>query len=236
MKKVLWVIPVVLLPSCFGFYQLAPAGEENSNPQSLESRYETQAEELEKTKEMTKIWKDHVKTLTRERDEAYQQIEALKAQAGSQSRVLGKGGVEIQPIPIQNPKPPTARPDENESQSSEAAREIKDLKYQMDRLRYDNEKLGLAEKEIESLKSQIESFRSESEKARLTQKEFETVKADKEKIAQAYSDLKNQSKSREKELQNLSSRVEELEKVNRELQGKRNAQLKAIENLKASFE
>src|SRR3989338_9080912 len=94
MKKMLWAISLVFLSSYFGFY--APASAEGES-----SSYDELAQELEKTKEMTQIWKDHVRTLTRERDTAYQEIETLKnqtASAGSPSRILRKGGIETQPL------------------------------------------------------------------------------------------------------------------------------------------
>src|SRR3990167_3692544 len=42
--------------------------------------------EAERTQQLLMIWKDHVKTLTRERDEAYKEIEALKNQSPGASQ------------------------------------------------------------------------------------------------------------------------------------------------------
>ncbi|GEM_PF-2673968 len=227
MKKILWVIPVIFLSSCFGFYQLASAGEESSNQPSLESRSEELAQELEKSKEMTQIWKDHVRTLTKERNEAYQEIERLKNQAlsvGSQSRVLRKGEIETQPLvnPAafqdlqRNYQAQTEKLKEMTSQlqmarsqgdkvssddvSSDVQDQIKDLNYQIDRLRYDNERLKIAEKEAVDLRSQIDLFRSQQESRRVLQNELDSAKIEKEKILKERDALNH-------EVQNLRSQI-----------------------------
>src|SRR3989338_284093 len=101
MKRTGWVVlSVVSLVLLFGFYASARAEDDASS----ESRYQALSEELNKNKEMLQIWKDHVRSLTKDRDEAYRQIQTLKTratQAGDQGRVLRKGGVEIQSLPNQ---------------------------------------------------------------------------------------------------------------------------------------
>ena len=71
MKKVLRVLPAVFLLALFGFSQISYAEGED---------VETLSQELEKNKELLEIWKGHVKTLTKERDTAYREIEELKSQ------------------------------------------------------------------------------------------------------------------------------------------------------------
>ena len=55
------------------------------------------AQEAERNRELLEIWKDHVKTLTKERDDAYRQIERLKA--GGVGTPAGQFGIETTPIP-----------------------------------------------------------------------------------------------------------------------------------------
>ncbi len=46
---------------------------------SLDARYDKISQELVRNKELLEIWKDHVRSVTKERDEAFKQIEALKS-------------------------------------------------------------------------------------------------------------------------------------------------------------
>ena len=215
MKKMLWAISLVFLSSYFGFYPPASAEGESSS-------YDELAQELEKTKEMTQIWKDHVRTLTRERDAAYQEIETLKNQAppaGSQNRVLRKGEIETQPLANQaafrdlqrNYQAQTEKLQEVTSQlqlaqsqanqassdevSTETQDQIRDLNYQIDRLRYDNERLKIAEKETVDLRSQIDSFRSLKENMRVLQNELDSAKVEKEKAVKEKYALNQQVQS-----------------------------------------
>ena len=70
--------------------------------ESPDSRYQSLAQEAERNKELLEIWKDHVKTLTKERDAAYKQIEQFKAGAGAPAGGAGPmaqfGSVETQPL------------------------------------------------------------------------------------------------------------------------------------------
>jgi len=215
MKKMLWAISLVFLSSYFGFYPPASAEGESSS-------YDELAQELEKTKEMTQIWKDHVRTLTRERDAAYQEIETLKNQAplaGSQNRVLRKGEIETQPLANQaafrdlqrNYQAQAEKLQEVTSQlqlaqsqasqassdevSTETQDQIRDLNYQIDRLRYDNERLKIAEKETVDLRSQIDSFRSLKENMRVLQNELDSAKVEKEKAVKEKYALNQQVQS-----------------------------------------
>lgn len=47
---------------------------------SPDARAQKLAGEAERNREMAEIWKEHVRTLTRQRDEAYKKIEKMKAQ------------------------------------------------------------------------------------------------------------------------------------------------------------
>ncbi len=54
---------------------------------SQENRYAELAKEAERTQELLTIWKDHVRTLTQERNEAYETIEKLKQGQGSAKEI-----------------------------------------------------------------------------------------------------------------------------------------------------
>ncbi len=208
MKRTGWVVlSVFSLVLLFGFYRSARAESDASS----ESRYQALSEELNKNKEMLQIWKDHVRSLTKDRDEAYRQIQTLKSQttqAGDQGRVLRKGGVEIQSLPNQAAfqqlqQNYQAQGDRLKQAEELAARlqntpsdttdQIKDLNYQIDRLRYDNERLKIAEKEAVDLRAQIESFRSQKETIRSLQNQQEAYKAEQERLTKENSLLREQA-------------------------------------------
>ena len=62
------------------------------------SNSESISQEADRNRELLEIWKDHVKTLTKERDDAYRQLEHMRA-AGSTPGASGQFGVESMPIP-----------------------------------------------------------------------------------------------------------------------------------------
>ncbi len=77
--------------------------EEVQTQDSWRAKYEQLAKEADRDKELLGIWKNHVKEVTRERDDAYQQIDTLKTSdtrnvVSSQSRPLKKGAIEVQPM------------------------------------------------------------------------------------------------------------------------------------------
>ena len=64
------------------------------------NRYEALSQEAERNRELLEIWKDHVKTLTKERDSAYKELEHFKATGVPMAAPMAQfGGVETQPIP-----------------------------------------------------------------------------------------------------------------------------------------
>ena len=63
----------------FGFSKTLIAQEMAGQPDAMDMRYQQISQEAQRNKELLEIWKDHVRTLTKERDEAYKEIETLKA-------------------------------------------------------------------------------------------------------------------------------------------------------------
>ena len=63
-----------------------------------DERYEKLAQESQRNRELQEIWKEHVRTLTQERDDALKEIEQLKV--GAQAHPMAQfGGIETQMLP-----------------------------------------------------------------------------------------------------------------------------------------
>lgn len=127
-----------------------------------------QIPEAERTQQLLEIWKDHVKTLTRERNDAYKEIEALKSQgAGS----------------VQNNGPAENLSVERESSD----RTIASLRSQLASLQSENQQLKLAQpRDVASvdqdLRTELTALRSENQKLKLAIKENTETNSDKEVI------------------------------------------------------
>ncbi len=68
---------LLILSLCFPPFATAQEVKLPPSPQDIKLQKTT--EEANRNRELLEIWKDHVRTVTKERDEAYQQIETLKA-------------------------------------------------------------------------------------------------------------------------------------------------------------
>src|SRR3989338_5174539 len=93
MKRHLWILLVVFVVSLvssqknlFAKVYTNPGQEPAIDNRTEQISQSPQIPEAERTQQLLEIWKDHVKTLTRERNDAYKEIEALKSQ--------GTGGVQ----------------------------------------------------------------------------------------------------------------------------------------------
>ena len=85
MKRHFWVIGVLLVGGLLGSSKIlfAEVYIQPAQETGMDNRAGQASHEFERTKELLEIWKDHVRTLTRERDEAYKETEALKNQGAS---------------------------------------------------------------------------------------------------------------------------------------------------------
>jgi DNA repair exonuclease SbcCD ATPase subunit len=93
MKKISIIVGIVAVFTAFGVvpYQARLSAEPD---------YEKIAQEAERNRELLDIWKQHVKTLTKERDDAYRQLETLKAAGPAPVAPVAQfGGVESAPLP-----------------------------------------------------------------------------------------------------------------------------------------
>src|SRR3989338_5474951 len=64
---------------------LSVLAQETPAMDAVDPRYQKLMQEFDRNKEMISIWKDHVRTLTRERDEAYKRLEDLKGDTNGAS-------------------------------------------------------------------------------------------------------------------------------------------------------
>ena len=107
---------------------IASIGVTKSLAQAANSEnIEAISQEAERNRELLEIWKDHVKTLTKERDTAYKEIEHLKSSrpanpASSSAPMAQFGGIETQSFPA---------PDAGRMQSMQS--EIESLRGQLAR-------------------------------------------------------------------------------------------------------
>lgn len=160
-------------------------------------------EDIQRTKELLEIWKDHVRTLTRERDEAYQEIDRLKSSKPAQF-----GAVETQLLPdtrsqqvianLQDQVQRLSVENQNAQKAIQAAgnnavdrdklkqleSQTKALEDELIRLRRDREafmkthaEMGLsyqnAMKEVETTRQENRQFREENEKIRSREAGFQ---------------------------------------------------------------
>ncbi len=150
----------------------------------VNSDYDAVAQEAGRNRELLDIWKDHVKTVTKERDDAYRQLEQLRA--SSPSGVARFGGMETMPLP----NPQTAQQIEGlrsevtrlqteltnkassggdpnrelqmqfsalQSQFQQAKKDLNEARSEKDRIIQDKEK---AMSKAERLESEVETLRA----------------------------------------------------------------------------
>ena len=128
----------------------------------------SQIPEAERTQQLLEIWKDHVKTLTRERNDAYKEIEALKNQGVSADRNNASQGM-------------------SNVERESVNRTIAALRSQVDSLQSENQQLKLSQpRDVASvdqdLRTELSTLRSENQKLKLAIKENTETNSDKEVI------------------------------------------------------
>ena len=150
------IIPAAFLSFFFIFSQgVLAQDEEAADPNSPEGRVASLEQELNKNKDLLGIWKDHVKTLTQERDTAYKEIEELRTQ-----------GFQVAP---------------SGSSQQGTDKTITDLRAQVAALQSQNQsgQLSLLQKELTETKNDKQIIIQDKEKAL---KEIEDLKAQNKKI------------------------------------------------------
>ncbi len=152
------LLMLVLVPAVLARQVSAP---EQGPAVGGDGHYDATAQEAERNRELLEIWKDHVKTLTKERDAAYKELEQFKAN-GTGTPMAQFGGIETQAIP-----------------SPEAAHQIESLQSEVTRLRavleekqqLQGSNVNATNRELQmqfsALQSQIQQLRKELNETRV---------------------------------------------------------------------
>lgn len=145
--------------------------------------YDKIAQEAERNRELLEIWKDHVKTLTKERDDAFEQLEQLKASRGG-SPVAQFGAVESMPLP-----------------ASEAAQQIESLQSEVSRLTEELQKRSSSTGDSgRDLQMQFSALQSQLQQVK---KELSDTRGEKDRLIQAKEKALSQAERLEAEVESL---------------------------------
>ncbi|HTL70844.1 MAG TPA: hypothetical protein VL404_06095, partial [Candidatus Eisenbacteria bacterium] len=126
----------------------------------LDTRYQKLSQEADRNREMIEIWKDHVRTLTQERDEAYRKIEEMKTQ--------GTSAVETEAAPAEPQQDVTALTGEKDA----ALARVRELQDKLSALEADR-RSDTARKEIEELRNDKNVLVGDKERALARVQELE---------------------------------------------------------------
>ena len=158
MKK-FWIVAVffvlVLVPTVLA-KQVGFAAQEPAD-----GRYETMSQEAQRNRELLEIWKDHVKTLTKERDAAYKELEKFKIGgvplSASGTPVAQFGGIETQALPSAGAaggRELQMQFSALQSQLQQVRKELGETRTEKDRIIQEKEK---ALSQVERMKSELEN-------------------------------------------------------------------------------
>jgi chromosome segregation ATPase len=225
------VVSFVLGFLAFGIFSSSVSAQQEVSG-TFQAPQDQMAQELEKSRQMLEIWKDHVRELTQERDEAYQEIDRLKGGENSSQQF----GIETAPLP--------GSAAQNISQYTQT---IEALKSQISSLQSQNENLKIAEREVKELQEDKDLLTREKEQA-LAQ--LETVK--KQGVARASSpDVEPLTRQRDEAYQEIEAlksqltelrnrggndRLEEMEIQFQKMEAQKNTFEKLYTNLEYDFE
>ncbi len=192
-----------------GFFLYSPylAGQEMmGRSEPLDNNSQKLAQEIERDRELLEIWKDHVKTLTKERDEAYKQLEALKSQNPEAQTEIAQA--------------PAVSPDEIQALTQERDQALRDLRSQG---QGGNARLEKELKEVEADKETIlrekESALAQVERLK-AQLETQPHAVPAEETSSLETELENSRQGQQamsKELQSLKALARRLEAENQRL-------------------
>ena len=177
MKHYAWILVPVFAVSLISFPKslFAKVYANPGQEAAMESRMDQQvaqssiSQDSDRNQELLAIWKDHVKNLTRERDEAYQEIQALK----NQGAVLRQA--------------PGAQNTMSDSEREAADRTISDLRTKLQALQSETDQLKSAQpRDVASvdqdLKTELGNLRAENRKLKMAINERTETQSDKEVI------------------------------------------------------
>lgn len=161
----------------------APLAATSWESSSSDSPVEAVSPEREKNSELLEIWKEHVRTLTRERDEAYRQIDRLKSQQPSRAvpAVSGAraqfGSMEIAPFSPAAGSSPLVQ--DLRAQILRMQKELQEAKNDRQMRLRDKEKVLRKGDplELENLRSRNESLQARIRSAELEEQELKDARS-----------------------------------------------------------
>lgn len=201
-----WVSGLVLGSFLIGSFGISFAAENSTG-------------DNERTQEILDIWKEHVRTLTRERDDAFRQLEALKSagpnqQFGMESAPV-TGGPQFQELRSQLNETKQSL-ERSETQRQALLQEKALLTQQFERYKkslesqsgvssgLDDEDRAKYEEQIQDLNSQINSLRAQMAKSKTSSQDANRLLAQKATAEKEIAELKATVSNLQAQLQNGS--------------------------------
>ena len=175
---------------------------------TLDSRFEALTKELQKGKELLAIWKDHVRSLTKERDEAYKEIETLKDQGASSSLPDGRIAAENEELKSELGSLRAALQAKAEKLTA-VEKELQEAKdYFSSSMEELNEKTKKMFQENETLKSEIQSAKAERQKQEELQQALVQLKSENGSLKFQNDRLQKTQAQQSKTIQTLKSAIQ----------------------------
>jgi len=183
--------------------------------ETVETDYDKISQEADRNRELLDIWKEHVKTLTKERDDAYRQLEHMRA-ASPAGGVAQFGGMESAPLPspvatqqIEGLQSEVSRLQE-ELQKKTAGDPNRELQMQFSSLQ---RQLQQVKKDLSDARAEKDLLIQEKEKALSKVERLENSAAPVQDSAQ-WDSIQNESNVLRGENARLQSEIERLRRVN----------------------
>jgi chromosome segregation ATPase len=178
--------------------------------QALPAADDKVAQEAQRNRELLEIWKEHVKALTKERDDAFRELETLKARGASP--VAQFGGVETAPLPnmagqqIKDLQAENARlQEEIQKRASSGGGTNRELQMQFSALQNQFQQM---KKELNEARTEKDRLIREKEKA-LAQAERLGGTGSDEAQSERYNDLEQRFIALQQENEGLRSRSQQ---------------------------
>ncbi len=224
------------------------------NQGTLDERFEALTKEMEKEKELLDIWKDHVRTLTKERDEAYKQIEALKDQGDSSSAGKSTADLEseLKALRSENERLTASLSEKKPAESDNVTTENSSLRSDNDillkekaeaaqKLEYLTDQMSLLRKKYDQLQSEnqkLQTAAAQNQENRVKAAQFAVLQAKAEKmkiIEKEYQETKDYFSSYTKDLDAKNKRIlqenEALKSENQKIQAEKDKETQLQQEL-----
>ncbi len=188
------------------------AQQGNLSADTAELDYDKVSQEAGRNRELLEIWKDHVKTLTKERDDAYRQLEHMRS-ASPVGGVAQFGGMESAPLPSQ------ATTQQIQGLQSEVSRLQSELERKTtgDPTREMQMQFSAIQRQLQQVKKELSDARAEKDLL-IQEKEKALSKVERlENSSSAAEPDARQARELQYENQTLKAHIEKLQVVEKEL-------------------